>query len=85
MARPKGGYNNKDGKRVSGVTTALNWFGDKGGIIYAANKLGLDGKNIKDEWYTKAANIGTLGHDMFEQYLHDTLGMDEIIIDVVTR
>ena len=82
MARPKAGYKNNDGKRVSGVTTALNWFGDKGGIIYAANKLGLDGKNIRDEWYTKAANIGTLGHEMFEQYLHDTLDMDKITIDL---
>jgi len=75
--RPKTGYQNTNGKRVSGVTTALSWFGDKGGIIYAANRLGLNGKNIQDEWYTKAANIGTLGHDLFEQYLHQNCMNDE--------
>ena len=82
MARPKTGYQNKDNKRLAGVTTALNWFGDKGGIIYAANKLGLEGKTIKDEWYTKAAHIGTLGHDLFEQHIHKELNMELIEIDL---
>ena len=82
MARPKKGYQNNEEKRVAGVTSVLNWYGDKGGIIYAANKLGLEGKTIRDEWYTKAANTGTLGHDFFEQYLHKQLDMEPIEIDL---
>jgi len=80
--RPKGGYKNTGGKRLVGVTTVGGAFGDKGAIIRAANNLGLEGKSIQDEWYTKAANIGTLGHDLFEQYLHDALGMDKIELDL---
>jgi len=68
--RPKSGYKNDAGKRIVGVTTVGGVFGDKGAIIRAANYLGLDGKTVQDEWYTKAANTGTLGHDLFEKYLH---------------
>lgn len=38
-------------------------------MIYAANILGLEGKTIQEEWYTKAANAGTLGHDLFEAHI----------------
>ncbi len=69
MGRPAKGYKNEAGKRIVGVTTVGGVFGDKGAIIRAANYLGLDGKTVQDEWYTKASNIGTLGHDLFEQYL----------------
>jgi len=69
VARPKGGYKNNAGKRLVGVTTVGGVFGDKGALIRAANYLGLDGKTVQDEWYTKASNIGTLGHDLFEAYL----------------
>lgn len=67
MARPIKGYYNAAGKRVPGTTTITGAFGDKGALIYSANKLGLEGKSIQDEWYGKAANIGTLAHDLFEQ------------------
>jgi len=69
MGRPAKGYKNEAGKRIVGVTTVGGVFGDKGAIIRAANYLGLDGKTVQDEWYTKASNIGTLGHDLFEVYL----------------
>ena len=69
MGRPKGGYKNEAGKRIVGVTTVGGVFGDKGALIRAANYLGLDGKTVQQEWYTKASNIGTLGHDLFEHWL----------------
>ena len=80
MGRPTGGYKNDAGKRIVGVTTVGGVFGDKGALIRAANYLGLDGKTIQDEWYTKASNIGTLGHDLFEKYLHEQCGMEPIEI-----
>src|SRR3990172_4640833 len=66
MARPAQGYLNAAGVRVPGTTTILGLFGDKGGLVYAANQLGLAGKSTKDEWYGKAANIGTLAHELFD-------------------
>jgi len=80
MGRPAKGYKNEAGKRIVGVTTVGGVFGDKGAIIRAANYLGLDGKTVQDEWYTKASNIGTLGHDLFEKYLHEQFGMEPIEI-----
>jgi len=69
MARPKQGYGKtKDGRKFVGVTTPLSYFGNKNGMIYAAWKLGTEGKNYQEEWY-KAANAGTLAHDMIEAYL----------------
>jgi len=76
MGRPAKGYKNEAGKRIVGVTTVGGVFGDKGAIIRAANYLGLDGKTVQDEWYTKASNIGTLGHDLFEDYLTERKGVD---------
>ena len=74
MARPTSGYKNAEGQRVPGTTTILGVFGDKGALIYSANRLGLDGKNIRDEWYGKAANIGTLAHDLFEAHILAEMG-----------
>lgn len=69
MARPGKGYGKThDGRKFVGVTTPLNYFGNKNGMIYAAWKLGTEGKDYKDEWY-KAANAGTLAHEMIEAYL----------------
>ena len=81
MARPTHGYRNSAGERVPGTTTVLSSFGDKGGLVYAANKLGLEGKSIKDEWYGKAANIGSLAHDLFEAEIHRRIGSEPISVD----
>ncbi len=42
MPHPTGGYRNSAGKRVPGVTTITGMLGDKGGIIWAANRLALE-------------------------------------------
>ena len=41
MGRPAGGYRLADGTRTVGVTTISGRFGDKGGLIYWANAIGL--------------------------------------------
>ena len=77
MARPYQGYK-LNGKKCVGTTTILGSFGDKGALIHSANRLGLQGKSIKEEWYTKAANIGTLAHDLFEAYINPKIEPPEL-------
>ena len=84
MARPKKGYGTtQDGRKFVGVTTPLSYFGNKNGMIYAAWKLGTEGKNYQDEWY-KAANAGTVAHEMIEAYLHKNpeIDLSEVPADV---
>lgn len=71
MARPAKGYGlTKDGRKFVGVTTPPSYFGNKNGMIYAAWKLGTEGKDYQYEW-KRAANAGTLAHEMIEAYLHE--------------
>ena len=78
MGRPYVGYHNKEGKRLTGVTTILGAFGNKGGIISAANRLGLEGVDIKELWYKEAAHIGTLAHDMFEAHINPAVPLPDL-------
>lgn len=56
-------------KQVQGVTTVIsNHNGDKGGMVYAAWKLGLEGINYKEEWKQKA-DAGTIAHEMIRAHL----------------
>ena len=68
MGRPKSGYRLADGTRVPGVTTIIGRFKESGGLIQWAYQCGLDGINYRDV-RDKAANSGTLAHDMIELYL----------------
>jgi len=71
MARPKRGYGKTDaGMKYVGVTTPLGLWGDKGGMIHAAWKLGMEGENYREIWHG-AANAGTLAHELVDAYLHD--------------
>ena len=72
MGRPRAGYFLKDGKRVPGVTTIIGRFKESGGLIHWAWQCGVDGINYRDA-RDKAANSGTLAHDMIELFL---LGKD---------
>ena len=60
-------YLNKKGKRVPSVTTIIsgNLGWNKGVLMHWANKMGLEGKNHRDV-SGKAADAGTLAHDMVE-------------------
>lgn len=62
-------YFQKSGKQVQGVTSVIgNHDGDKGGLIHAAWKLGLEGINYKEEWQQKA-KTGTIAHEMIRCHL----------------
>lgn len=68
MATPKKGYFNADGKRIPGTTTIIGRFKDSGGLIHWAYNQGKDGKELYEE-RDKAAECGTLAHEMVEAYL----------------
>lgn len=68
MPTPKGGYRDKDGNRIPGVTTVLGAHKDSGGLVHAAWKLGLDGLHYREEW-DKAADIGTCVHARIEAFI----------------
>ena len=70
MATLKGGYHTKDGKRVPGVTTVLSRFKESGGLIHWAWNLGKEGKDYR-EVRDKAADAGTLAHEMVENFIHN--------------
>jgi len=55
-------YRNDDGKRLKSVTTVTGMFGDKGGMVHAAWKLGVDGLQYREQWGL-AAKLGTLVHE----------------------
>lgn len=68
MARPKEGYHNAAGEKIVGVTTAIKTLGEAEGLIFWAwrkGKEGVDYKALRD----KAADIGTITHDLIEQFL----------------
>lgn len=85
MARPKGGYGvTPTGKKRIGVTTPLSYFGNKNGLIIAANKLGLEGKTTKEVW-GNAANAGTGAHELIDAYLHKKSEPDLSYLDEETK
>lgn len=61
MAHPI--YRNANGGRLPSVTTIINKRKEADGMIYAAWKLGSEGKDYKAEWADKA-NSGTLAHSL---------------------
>ncbi len=77
MARPKGGYKNKEGQRVPGVTTIIGRFKDSGGLMFWACE---QGKAIErgeiDKLYDKrdeAAEAGTIAHALVEMHISGEL------------
>lgn len=68
--RPEGGYFQVDGKRVPSVTTITSRFKDSGGLIKAANRVGLEGKTLEQAWYGPSLSIGTQVHEMVEATLN---------------
>ena len=62
-------YKLANGDRVPSVTTILGRFKECGGLIYWANKQGLEGLTL-DEARTPAAVAGTLAHSLVEAYVN---------------
>lgn len=79
MATPKGGYYAADGKRIPSVTTILGRFKDSSGLIKWAYRQGIEhqllrsnGQPAPNDLYDvtqKAADAGTIAHDLIEQHL----------------
>jgi hypothetical protein len=71
VARVHTRYFQLGGSQVQGVTSVIgNHDGDKGGLINAAWKLGLEGINYREEWGQKA-KTGTIAHEMIKAHLLD--------------
>lgn len=73
MAHPKGGYKNRAGKKVPGVTTIIGRFKDSGGLMFWAFEQGKAAERGEiDRLYDKrdeAAEAGTLAHSMVENHI----------------
>ncbi len=67
-------YKNKEGKRVSGVTTIIssNIGWSKDALIYWAWNEGMEGRNFR-ETKQSAADSGTIAHGMIETHLKGKL------------
>jgi len=77
MPHPTGGYKNKDGKRVPGVTTIIGRFKDSGALLWWAFGQGkLAERGEISSLYDKrdeAADAGTLAHDLVEHHIKGEL------------
>jgi len=79
MGRPSQGYYNKAGDKLPGTTTIIGRFKDSGGLIQWAYKSGREhermvnqGKEAPKHLYDvvdKAAESGTIAHDMIESFI----------------
>jgi hypothetical protein len=61
-------YKNKAGKRLPGTTTIAGAKWNISGLMYWANRGGLEGKSL-DEMYETSTEPGTLVHQMIEDFL----------------
>ena len=79
-------YKNKEGKRLSGVTTIIgsNLGWNTQPLMYWAWQEGIEGRNFRDT-SQKAADIGTIAHAMIEANLKgkdfDTIQYEKEMID----
>lgn len=79
MGRPSQGYYNAAGDKLPGTTTIIDRFKDSGGLIQWAYKSGREheraanqGKEAPKHLYDvvdKAAESGTIAHDMIESFI----------------
>jgi tRNA(Leu) C34 or U34 (ribose-2'-O)-methylase TrmL len=79
MATPKGGYRNAKGIRVPSVTTVIGRFKDSSGLIKWAYRQGREHEHLRHtggedpgDLYAvtkKAADAGSIAHDMIERHI----------------
>ncbi len=69
MARPKAGYKNSAGERIPGTTTIIGRFKESGGLLQWAFKQGQSGASTLYEQRDKAAEAGTIAHDLIECFI----------------
>jgi hypothetical protein len=68
MPRPTRGYTLHDGSKAPGVTSIIGRFDNKSRLINWANKVGLEGKSLK-EIQTEAFQDGKDVHFVFENII----------------
>ena len=68
MPTPKSGYFTKDGTKVPGTTTVIGRFKESGALLRWAYKRGKDGLELYES-RDKAAELGTIVHEMVEEYI----------------
>lgn len=66
--RPKV-YRTSDGKRVPGATTIISRWKESGGLLHWAWNEGMEGRDYRDS-RDKAADAGTLAHDLIDIEIH---------------
>lgn len=75
MPHPKGGYKNKDNRRVVGTTTAIGRFKDSGALLWWAFEQGKAAERGEiNSLYDKrdsAADSGTLAHELVEKHINN--------------
>lgn len=70
MPTPKEGYRLPDGTRIPGTTTIIGRFKDSGGLMQWAFNQGRNGAPTLYAEAEKAADIGTLAHEMVEAHIN---------------
>jgi len=76
-------YKNKEGNRVPSVTTILaKWGANKNSLMYWAWREGKEGRELYEK---KAADIGTLAHLMIEDDIKGTneVKLEKFPVDIV--
>lgn len=74
MARPYVGYKNAAGEKIPGTTTVIGRFKESGGLLQWAFKQGQSGAATLYEERDKAAEAGTIAHDMIEAFILGKMG-----------
>lgn len=69
MGRPTAGYKNAAGVRIPGTTTIIGRFKESGGLLQWAFKQGQSGAKSLYEERDKAAEAGSIAHDMIESFI----------------
>ena len=70
MPTPREGYRLPDGTRIPGTTTVISRFKDSGGLMHWAFQQGKNGSPTLYAEAEKAADIGTLAHQMVEAHIN---------------
>jgi hypothetical protein len=70
MPTPRAGYRLPDGTRIPGTTTVISRFKDSGGLMHWAFAQGKAGAPSLYSEAEKAADIGTLAHEMVEAHIN---------------
>jgi hypothetical protein len=84
MPTPTKGYRTKDGEKVPGTTTIIGRFKESGALIAWAYGRGKEGLALYES-RDKAAELGTLVHEMVEQFIRGHLKYTDFTDTLTTK